>query len=183
MRLHAALAALTLTAVFWTVPANADGAGVGQVMLRLSFGQGVTIRPLGGAGDAGAAASPFTTELVLGVGVCDCLSIDLGLLFAYDLLQAGGGAASSRAHYTGMRPGIHFFPNPRRSRWKPYFRAAIPIVYNLALGQTQTGLLLGGGIEYRLCKLAFFAEASVTPTFNVGNVIPIEARFGAALHF
>jgi hypothetical protein len=164
--------------------AGAGATPASAFLFQVSVGQGALISPRSSSVVANTvSASPLTTEILLGYNVRPWLTVDLGLLFAYDVFDPYYGSAFAKSYYVGARPGIHAFLGTPRVGLRPYLRAAFPIQYDNAAGRTAVGLLVGGGIEYKLGMIGVFAEAIVSPYFNYENLIPLEGRLGVALHF
>jgi len=170
------LTALTLAAVVagGSQPASA-------FMLQLSVGEGIFLNsPKVGSS---VSAAPLTTEILGGFNVGPYLTLDVGFLFAYDVFEPYYGTTVAQSYYLGVRPGIHVFLSRARTGLVPYLRAAFPIEYDNATGNTFVGLLLGGGVEFKLGFVGVFAEGIISPYFNNQNPVPLEARIGVAVHF
>jgi hypothetical protein len=159
--------------------------------LQLSIGQGAMINPRTSSINPktnvayvdSVSASPLTTEILVGYNINPWLTLDLGFVFAYDVFEPYYGVSDFRSYYVGFRPGIHAYFGTPPVGLRPYFRAAFPIQYDNATDRTFVGVLLGGGLEYKLGFLGIFGEVVVSPFFNHENLIPVEGRIGIALHF
>lgn len=145
--------------------------------ISLSTGSGGQFN--GGTGVASNIA-PLATELSVGFQIARNITADASFLIARDVASTDGLA---KATYVGFRPGIKVYGGLPWSTVRPYLRAAIPVQYNAETKTAELGLLVGGGLEFRLGRsLGLFGEALATPYFTNG-VVPVEGRVGVAVHF
>jgi hypothetical protein len=138
----------------------------------------------GGQLNAGSGVAsniaPLATEVSVGFNLRRNVTLDASFLFAHDVVSPDGTA---KAAYVGFRPGIKAYGGLPWSNFRPYARIAVPVQYNAETKTAELGLLVGGGLEYRLGgTVGVFGEALVTPFFTNG-IVPIEGRVGVALHF
>ena len=169
-RIHLALGIL-LASSFTAGAASATS-------LSLSMGSGGQLNT--GSGTTSSVA-PLATEFSVGFSIAPNVTLDAGFLFAHDIDSNLPGNAKSS--YLGFRPGIRAYGGQPWSALRPYFRVAIPVQYTSETKTADIGILVGGGLEYRIGRMfGVFGEALVTPYFTNGAV-PIEGRVGVSVHF
>lgn len=158
-------------------------------------------------------AGPFNMEAMVGKEVVQGIEVNVGFMFGIDTSETPirsetdnpgtslDGVAKARAKYLGFRPGVRLFLGDDRGQnyggyMRPYLRAAFPLdisfrsdAVNPTTGQSvggrtfvNVGLLLGGGLEYRWKHVGIFGEVIVVPFFR-DFYMPVEGRFGIAVHF
>ena len=145
--------------------------------ISLSTGSGGQFNA--GSGVASNVA-PLATELSVGFNIAHNITADASFLFARDMVAADG---QIKANYIGFRPGIKAYGGHPFSALRPYLRDAVPVQYNAETKTAELGLLIGGGLEYRVGNtFGIFGEALATPYFTNG-IVPVEGRVGVAVHF
>jgi hypothetical protein len=148
--------------------------------LSLSIGSGGLLNPNDGSA---ISVAPLATELSIGFNVSPRVTLDASFLFARDVADPTNPNLT-KASYVGFRPGIRVYGGMPFSNLRPYLRVAIPVQYNADTKTADLGLLVGGGLEYRLGRtVGIFGEAIVSPYFTHDRLIPIEGRVGVTAHF
>jgi hypothetical protein len=156
------------------------GSAAHAVSLSLSIGSGGLLNPNDGST---VSVAPLATELSIGFHVTRRMTLDASFLFARDVADPANPNIS-KASYVGFRPGLRLYLGMPWSILRPYLRAAVPVQYNADTRTADLGLLVGGGLEYRLGRtIGLFGEAIVSPFLTHDHLIPIEGRIGVSAHF
>lgn len=161
--------------------AVALSAGVANATsVSLSIGSGGLLNPSEGKT---ASVAPLATELTVGFNIAPNVTLDAAFQFARDISDPYNPNISKQS-YVGFRPGLRAYAGFPFSNLRPYFRAAVPVQYNSEAKTLDLGLLVGGGLEYRVGRtLGVFGEAIVSPYLTNDRLVPIEGRVGVSVHF